>query len=124
MSNLSNELFFQAHRGLTKVTKPKGALGSHWSASRGTADDFMSRGSTRPTGVIISAKIPMSSVETSTNRIKDVRRGEYGEQEITTKKNAPVFVQSMTKVYDNPNSKYGGGRTRTRRYNPPRQMNA
>lgn len=124
MSNLSNEMFFEAHRGLTKVTKPTGALGSHWSASRGTADDFMSRGSTRPTGVIISARIPMSSVETNTNRIKDVRRGEYGEQEITTKKNAPVYVQSMTKVYDNPNSKYGGGRTRTRKYNPPRKMQA
>ena len=124
MSALSNEMFFEAHRGLTKVTKPTGALGSHWSASRGTADDFMSRGSTRPTGVIISAKIPMSSVETNTERIKDVRRGEYGEQEITTKKNSPVLVTSMTKVYDNPNSKYGGGRTRTRKYNPPRQMNA
>jgi hypothetical protein len=124
MSALSNELFFNAHRGLTKVTKPTGALGSHWSASRGTADDFMSRGSTIPTGVIISAKIPLSSVETNTGRIKDVRRGEYGEQEITTKKNAPVLVTSMTKIYETPHAKYGGGRTRTRKYNPPREMKA
>lgn len=124
MSNLSNELFFEAHRGLTKVGKPTGALGSHWSASRGTADDFMSRGSTRPTGVIISAKIPMSSVETATERLTDVRRGNYNEQEITTKKNSPVLVTSMTRVYEHPNAKYGGGRTRTRRYNPPREMKA
>jgi hypothetical protein len=121
---LSNELFFKAHRGLTKVTKPTGALGSHWSHSAGTASDFMTRGSTRPRGVIISARIPMSSVETNTERIKDVRGGEYNEQEITTKKNAPVYVESMTRVYDSPHSKYGGGRTRIRKYNPPRQMNA
>ena len=129
MNNLSNELFFEAHRGINEpkenVQKP---LGIHWSKKYSVADDFATHAidpsdktqyRTAIGGTRISARIPISSVETNTNTIDTVRGGTFpDEKEITVKKGAPVHVTELT--YETRDMK----RFRSRKYNPPRQMMA
>lgn len=125
-SPLSNELFFEAHRGVTQssVDKP---LGVHWSANRYTANLFATHElnesdktahSLYKHGSLISAQIPLSSVETDTEKLKDYQITKY-ESEVPVKRGAPVYV---TKI------RTGGGegdkRSRTRTYVPPREMKA
>jgi hypothetical protein len=127
--NLSKELFFEAHRGL-QTNKPSGNLGAHWTTSPETARLFTIPLSGTPNAhmrgkTIISANIPMSSVETNTKRLKNLdvldeeNNPKYtSEDEVTVKSGAPVFVKSVKKRKPN------FGRTRTRSYNPPREMKA
>ena len=121
--NLSNELFYQVHRGLPTGKKHhiKKALGMHWSSDRGIAHRFSEgstafRGSTKY-GAIIHANVPMSSVETDPRTLWEHRvvQGDV-EQEVPVKKGAKVFVTGVTKRK--------GDKTRTRRYNPPRERTA
>ena len=124
-----NELQFEAHRGL-QTNKPVGNLGAHWTTDPNTARMFTIPLSGTPNPhlkgkTIISANIPMSSVETNTKRLKKLdvldKKGQPkhpGEDEVTVKAGAPVFVTSVKKRQ--PESR----RTRTRRYNPPREMKA
>ena len=124
--NLSRELFFDAHRGIRlkswnnfKINKEN--LGMHWSAGINYIPE-----DTR----VVHAKIPMSSVETDAARLKerDVTSVDHFEKEIPVKDNAPVFVTGISKFKE----VYGQGRdgnmiktkSRTRTYNPPREMKA
>lgn len=128
-NNLSQELFFEAHRGL-QTNRPSGKLGVHWTTSSNTAHLFTIPPSGTPNPqmrgkTIISANIPVSSVETNTKRLKNLdvlnedNTPKYaGEDEVTVKSGAPVFVKSVKK--EQPNF----GRTRTRTYNPPRKVQA
>lgn len=135
---LSNELFFEAHRGLHKVL-PKDVdqshLGMHWSADpdvgRGFANSAWGPGmhTTGNPGVIYHAQIPVSSVETDTHNLHNKKvGGEFEfEQEVPVKEKAKVFVTGRTKV--TPSSppgeyQYDAPRIRRRSYNPPREMTA
>jgi hypothetical protein len=124
--HLSNELFFQVHRGL--YIKPGEKLesehtGTHWSALPDVAEGFARRGVIFPgsTRVIYHANVPISSVETRTNILK---RKEVGgkwraEQEVPARFSSPVFVTGRTTLRGE-----GDVRSRKRTYNPPREMKA
>ena len=122
--NLSQELFFNAHRGVSTGPKHKvkKSLGMHWSADEGIADMFSSRVSAnKPYGVIIHAQVPVSSVETDTAALKKAQvygpqDDERDEKEVPVKKGSSVFVTGMTKRSPD--------RYRTRTYNPPREKKA
>lgn len=158
--NLSSELFFTAHRGLD-VHPVKGAgLGTHWSASKDVAEEFAlprdirSDGLYHPTGhppqTVITARIPMSSVETDTKTLVDKKvlnreaKVDYPEEdEIPVKAGAPIHVESIK--MDSPRTVIANkarnaktdeeawkndyrldkrNRTRTKRFNPPKEMQA
>ena len=103
-SPLSNELFFQVHRGLHS-DKPEGSnLGMHWSADKGIAEHFSRGLGHSPVETVISAKVPMSSVETNTNTLinnnvigRTVPNAYAHEQEVPVKPGAPVFVDSISR---------------------------
>jgi len=120
--NLSSELFFSVHRGFPTGAKHsvKKALGMHWSANKETATKF-SVGSTSASagkkhGVILHANVPVSSVETNPNILWKHRVSGDLESEVPVKKGSSVLVIGITKRK--------GNKTRTRRYNPPRERTA
>ncbi len=122
MRNLSNELFFEAYRGFPTGKKHfiKKALGMHWSANKEIAHRF-SDGSTawsagRKHGVIVHANIPVSSVETDPKTLWKQKVSGDLEQEVPVKKGAQILVTGITKRK--------GEKTRTRKFNPPRNMTA
>ena len=133
-SPLSNELFFEAHRGigLDKDKKVKPNLGIHWSVDKSKAAEIGLKNSPLRTGnmaAVIHANIPISSAETNVEELKklgwgfneqDVHewlsRDPLGEKEVMVKKGAPVTVTGKTT--------YTPGRMRKRTYNPPREMKA
>lgn len=138
MNPLSNELFFEAHRGV-KQNLPgsslhKDYIGMHWSVDKEKAAEFALR---RGPGAIIHGKIPISSVETSPERlIRKIGEGwdrqdlqdwqlkdTFGEKEVPVKLGAPVMVTGVTHFRGSQSSR-GGLRGRTRTYNPPREMRA
>ena len=146
MSALSNELFFEAHRGISRPspTPLRKDLGTHWSVEEGIAHELADR---QQTGhdfyynpehrTIIHAKIPMSSVEHDTEKLQRsavLRPGNLNqnpEKEVPVKKGAPVIVTGMTKRYSSPRLDIDTGkalerkvRTRKRTFNPPREMRA
>lgn len=105
--NLSNELFFTAHRGLSHDRVEGSNLGMHWSADKGVAEHFSKNtdrwnDESKPR-TMITARIPMSSVETDTfklmlNNVTDFSGKKYEhEQEIPVRKGAPVFVESISR---------------------------
>ena len=136
-SPLSNELFHQVHRGMlisTAMGKKVDTenLGMHWSASPDKAEEFAIKQMHWPdrTGYVYHAQVPMSSVETDTERLR--KRGfagfsgkdPLGEQEVPVKENAPVKVTGRT-TYKR--KRIPGGsevKLRKRTYNPPREMRA
>jgi len=114
--NLSNELFFTAHRGLAaerdyygQTGRIRGGAGIHWSADKDVAESFSrnipeGRLMNKPIGTVISAHIPMSSVETDTNVLKKTgvlnKKGKPEwpqEQEVTVKKGAPIHITEVTR---------------------------
>ena len=122
---LSNELFFQVHRGL--YVKPGEKLdsknpGTHWSASPVVAEAFARKGGDPgSTRVIFHANVPISSVETRTGTLK---RKEVGgehehEQEVPVRFQKPVLVTGRTTLRG-----FGDVKSRKRTYNPPREMKA
>jgi hypothetical protein len=123
--NLSNELFFQVHRGL--YIKPGEKLeskqpGTHWSTSPVVAEAFARKGGeSGSTRVIFHANVPMSSVETRTGTLKRKEvGGEYEhEQEVPVRFNKPVLVTGRTTLRG-----FGDVKSRKRTYNPPREMPA
>ena len=122
------ELSLTVYRGLTQTPNKGKKAGMHWSLSKRVADtisrqtipswkaDFYgSEG--HPT--VLKGEVPMSSVETDKEELG--WRGVYTdpkdfnfEQEVPVKHNAPIYVTERTqhKMF----------RSRTRRYNPPREM--
>lgn len=150
---LSNELFFTAHRGLRNAVDADKGLGSHWTAKKLTAELFAEQ---VPGGVkkkknevsysrgylphtVVTARIPMSSVETNTSILqkKDVVNKEGfhewpGEHEIPVKEGAPVYVEQIEHISpkrklprdkENPN-RFQRTRIRTKRFNPPKEVKA
>lgn len=120
MSNLSNELFFEAHRGLKQSPDKKYGLGMHWSVDEGVARQFSGGGkkhdpnawspsdSSQP-HTVIHAQVPISSVETDRKTMG--QRGVFdpnsssaqfrgiaaNEKEVSVKPGAPVMVTGVTK---------------------------
>ena len=135
--HLSQELFHTVHRGLRmpNTANPSidtSALGVHWSTSEDVAQDFAGRNMSPERARVIHANVPMSSVETDTEVLKKRGFGSFpgannlGEQEVMVKEGAPVHVTGITKMkdiggYENERVRV---KTRTRRYNPPREMKA
>jgi hypothetical protein len=142
MSVLSNELFFEAHRGLRLKGKEKvnkDELGMHWSADRDKADEFATKHINWPEwehGKTYHAQIPVSAVETGFTRLRDsgfanfAGKDPLGEKEVPVKEGATVKVTGVTshrRTYLGPNKTVNQGtalKSRTRRYNPPREMKA
>ena len=147
MSPLSNELFFEAHRGISRPspTPLRKDLGTHWSAQEDiaheladrqqTGDDFYYHPEYR---TIIHAQVPISSVESNTETLKKkavfspTNLNKNIEKEIPVKKGASLFVTGVTNRYSDPRLDKDTGkaienrrvRSRKRTYNPPREMRA
>lgn len=144
-SPLSNELFFEAHRGISGPLSKERGVGLHYSSDLDIAknlaeakkqpEDFMFS----PKHVtVVHANIPMSSVET--DKMKLVNRAVWHpdnlhknlEQEIPVKPGAPIYVTGKTTIKANAPYDLETGlpvpkrksSTRKRTYNPPREMKA
>lgn len=134
-SPLSNELFFQVHRGMSlhqSETLDTKNLGMHWSASKDKAEEIATRPIHWPDrrGYVYHGNMPMSSVETGAERLR--KRGfagfggkdPLGEKEVPAKENAPVEITGRTTYR---RKMIPGGselKERTRTYKPARQMKA
>lgn len=120
-SPLSNELFFEAYRGISNSFKPEWGHGHHWSASPEVADKFTFRNSV-PESTLFHAQIPMSSVETNKDELR--KAALYSpEKEITAKKGSTIFLTGKTTF----NRREGKGdweqqRRRTTRYSEPKPV--
>ena len=128
MSNpLSNELFFDAHRGMkvhsgNQFKINENALGMHWSADERVAKLFGNIEQTPYLTHVYHAKIPMSSVETQTSRLQERQVAPKSrEQEIPVKEGAPVYVTGKSTFNKRDSGKI---RKRTKHFNPPREMKA
>ena len=137
MSVLSNELFYDVHRGInTKSgarTVDKTNLGMHWSTSQDVAQHFANSSSKYPSWAsnharVIHAQVPISSVETDDKTLQ--QRGfagfkgkdPLGEKEVPVREGAPVRVTGITKLRESKDK--NELKSRTRRYNPSREMKA
>jgi len=133
--NLS-ELQFFAHRGLrihsgNNFAVNESAVGMHWSTIPAIAEHFSGKNYQPGGATILSASIPMSSLETDSEKMKQkgvyMERRNY-EQEVSVKEGAPVYVKSKTtfgwKQRSKVNSANFKSRKRTRVYNPPIEMKA
>ena len=140
MSMLSNELFHTVHRGLDLGwvgTGNKGYgvidkenLGTHWSTDVDVAKRFAHRWEDpswrTKYSKIVHANVPMSSVETDTKTLRERGYARFGgsdplgEKEVMVKENAPVQVTGITKLRKSGETI----KSRTRKYNPPREMMA
>ena len=127
---LSNELFFEAHRGIIHDSPLEKNVGVHFSSSPEVARAFATRSFWKP-GLIYHAQIPVSSVETNTKQL--VRRGyasfpgknNLGEKEVMVKEGAPIKVTGVTKLSSRrAATEEDTRRVRKRTYNPPREMRA
>ena len=148
-NNLSQELFFNVHRGVNTSYPhyPKEGkssqykldsqnLGTHWSADEQVAKEFANHPSSRrfyPSwrtnhAKVIHAEVPVSSVETDTETMK---RGGFAnfslqdpteEKEVMVKEGAPVRVTGVTKLRESKDK--GRVQSRKRTFNPPREMKA
>ena len=92
------ELSFTVHRGLTRKPQKGRWLGMHWSADPAVARKFAG-----PFGHVLHGEIPMSSVETDTNRLRseqvflpDNEQGTRMEKEVSATIGKPVKVTGMT----------------------------
>lgn len=138
MSVLSNELFFEAHRGVASEPKnlmTRETVGVHWSANPQVAKDFAVDNSERSKKLpyVFHANIPISSVETSTDTLyRNMVGGPFEhEKEIPVKDYEPILITGRTKyrankAVDSKTAKFNDiySKSRTRRYNPPRVANA
>ena len=125
---LSNELFFNVQRGI--YLKPEVAHtyneknpGVHWGANNYTAENFAKRGRQKGSKrVILHGQIPISSVETDPKVFKEKGADTVkyaGEHEVMVKEGSPVFLTGRTTIRG-----YNKTKSRTRSYNPPREMKA
>lgn len=129
---LSQELFFNIHRGvaLKGVHSSTDGLGVHWSTSHTVANSFargnMSDFKTNSTHAFVyHGTAPISGVETDTKTLHDKAvyppgsgHGYDLEKEVPLKKGTKVMIEGRTKLTR------GSARKRTRRYKPPREMTA
>jgi hypothetical protein len=132
--NLSQELFFKAHRGIAaESVSQKRNVGMHWSADPVIAKDFAvdnnEPGLSKP--YVLHAEVPMSSVETDTNELldKDVGGAFSGEKEVPVGIGNKIRITGRTTLRKDPNindgtNRHRYSRARTRTYNPPRDATA
>lgn len=147
--NLSQELFFNVHRGVntsyphypkagrsTTNKLDKENLGTHWSADETVAQEFANHPNSRrlyPSwrtnhAKVIHAEVPMSSVETDTETMKQggfanfSRQDPHEEKEVMVKEGAPIRVTGITKLRESKDK--GRVQSRKRTFNPPREMKA
>jgi hypothetical protein len=122
---LSNELFFEAHRGLTQKPNSNG-LGISWTTNKTYAENKATNpdwhegyGKFSPT--VVHAKVPLSSVETDSKTLRhevvvDENLKPYHTHEVPVKSGSSIFVTGKTTIKDY--------KPRRRSYNPPREMKA
>jgi hypothetical protein len=149
INNLSNELFFNVHRGVNtsyphypqggKSTQYKldmNNFGTHWSADQQVAKEFANSPNSRALvphwrtdyAHVIHAEVPMSSVETDTETMKQggfanfSRQDPTGEEEVMVKKGAPLKITGVTNLRRSKDETAIKARKRT--FNPPREMKA
>ena len=138
------ELSVPAHRGLAGTLDASKGLGQHWSEEEGIAHNLAGLGRTaeemyyRPrVTTVIHGDIPFGSVETDTPTLRKLDvlnvdgNKDTTEKEVTAKKGAKVKVKGITKTLQGPKLDIKTGnklpevrRSRTRTYNPPREMRA
>jgi hypothetical protein len=145
--NLSNELFFSVHRGVntsyphytqdggkSQYSLDSSNIGTHWSADEQVAKEFANSPNSRALtphwrtkyAQVLHAEVPMSSVETNTETMKEggyanfSRKDPTGEKEVMVQKNAPIRVTGRTKLRQSGDAM----KSRKRTYNPPREMKA
>ena len=121
-----SELQFEAYRGITQSVKKDKGLGMHWSIDPKVAEQRARQRVSEYHGAegsptTLKAVIPLSSVETNTGTLKSKGvytdpRDYHEEKEIPVRAGAPVYVKEV--------ARHSYNRTRTRRYNPPREMTA
>jgi hypothetical protein len=146
---LSNELFFQAHRGVNisyphypkegKSSQYKldmNNLGTHWSADEQVAKEFANHPSSRSNepswrtdyAHVIHAEVPVSSVETDTAKMKEggfanfSRQDPHEEKEVMVKEGAPIKITGRTSLRRSKDETAIKSRKRT--FNPPREIKA
>ena len=136
--SLSNELFFEAHRGIVakspKHIDEKEEVGMHWSADKAVAREFAVDNTTpgKNNPYILHGKIPVSSVETNPEVLQEHKvGGEFSrENEIPVAYEKKVLITGRTTLRQDknvgqmrhPSYKYPKSRKRT--YNPPREATA
>lgn len=139
------ELSVPVHRGLNSPSLDKSrGTGVHWSTDSNMAHNLANLSRYHKeyfyepaTTTVLHGELPFGSVETDkpTLRKLDVLGvddpREATEKEVTAKKGSNVRVNSITKTVQSPRrSKETGlyipvvSKSRTRRYNPPREMQA
>ena len=136
--NLSQELFFNAHRGIAvgkEGVEQKSGVGMHWSADQEIAKDFAVDNTDRgyyEKPVVIHAQVPISSVETDTDALERFQVGGVfsGEKEVPVERGNKLLITGRTTLRQDKSLKdvkktrdfYPKSRTRT--YNPPREATA
>lgn len=145
--NLSNELFFQAHRGIntsyphypkqgksSQYRLDSNNLGTHWSADEQVAKEFANSPNSRALtsywrtnhAKVVHAEVPLSSVETDTATMQQggfanfSRQDPHEEKEVMVKEGAPIKVTGVTKLRQSGDAI----KTRKRTYKPAREMKA
>ena len=108
-------------------------LGPHWSADKKVAHIFAVHPEagngdydhrSRLGGTIVHARVPMSSVETNTTRLREMGVQTHDsdlEKEVPLKREAPVEITGMTRITEPSKVRL---RERKRNYNPPRKGTA
>lgn len=147
MSVLSNELFFNVHRGIHPIGRKQGSgteltpepgsprLGVHWSASPGVAKVFAGDNGFWGKGIVYHGTAPISAVETDKSVLENTGVNlddTLHEKEITLKKGAKVNITGKDTIKERTGKwdpKYLGEniplyRVRKRKFNPPREMQA
>jgi hypothetical protein len=134
------ELSFTVHRGITRKPQKGRWLGMHWSADPAVARKFAG-----PFGHVMHGEIPMSSVETDTNRLRSEqvltperdRSMSQPEKEVSATIGKPVKVTGKTGPEADPKTGAWNGRRnestsplgakrppRKRTYKKPKDMTA
>lgn len=140
------ELSYTAHRGLffpgNVAHSSNSGMGMHWTSNQKIAEVMASHAQagiawkaphehlnlpdTSGTAMIYHGEIPMSSVETDVDVLKNNRvlspenLNRNNEEEIPVRRGAPINVTGRTKG----SLRNGVLKTRKRTYNPPREMKA
>ena len=136
--NLSQELFFNAHRGIAvgkEGVDQKSGVGMHWSADQEIAKDFAVDNTDRgyyEKPVVLHGQVPLSSVEMDTGTLqrKNVGGNFEGEKEVPVQRGKKLLITGRTTLRQDKSLKdvkktrdfYPKSRTRT--YNPPREATA
>jgi hypothetical protein len=146
---LSNELFFQVHRGINTSYPhyPKEGkssqyrldmrnFGTHWSADEQVAKEFANSPNSRALtphwrtdyAHVVHAEVPISAVETDRETMKQGGFANFSgqdpheEKEVMVKPGSPIKVTGLTSLRRSKDET--AVKTRKRTYNPPREMKA